>query len=360
MKEKNKSPEEGTVQKIVVAQCGTENAETIADSQLAKFKKWIDFGYGRPSKVETVSYHTSKSRTLPIVAAKKADSNVKVVWFGNNFYSHFLGMQFHKPICASFLYPISDYFDELACSGHINSGVAAELPHYVRASSNQEMIKTLGVECDGISAALIIRYLHEISKLDHEKILRICYEGREGRKKTFIHGNHVNFKNLFAAVDSGLEEESFGAFIKLSEDSIFEKVHIEYFSNISRHGSSVIVTMKAGSLLPSMPFPYDRIFANPSETILGEYLPETVQQRELPGTYDDYVISLVPIESLHYRKELTAEPDYNNYSLHNAHCLLNKGFKTLIFDTPNLLDAVMTAIFLTKAVDPIAKLYFKK
>ncbi|MFA6194533.1 MAG: hypothetical protein WC719_02160 [Patescibacteria group bacterium] len=338
-----------------------KRAKSIEESQFAEFKKWIDFGYGNPTKVRTVSHHSSKSQNLPIVAAKGADSNVEVVWFGDNFHSHFLGMKFNEPVCASFLYPISGCLNELACSSHVNETVAAELPHYVRASYNREMIKTLGVECDGISAALIIRYLHEISKLDYENILRICYnENREGGKKTFIHGNHVEFESLIRAVDPGLKQESYGAFFNLPEDSIFEKIYINEFSDITRNGASVVVTIKAGSLLPALPFPFNRIFANPSETVLGEYLPEAIQQRKLPDTYDNYVITAVPVNLLHYQEELMKEPDWNEYNLHEAHCRLNKGFKTLIFDTNNLLDAVMTGIFLAKAVDPVAKLYFKK
>ena len=353
-------PREG-LGKIDRAKAVKARVENIEEREFEELRKLIHFGYGCPVEVKTVSHHSSKSCSLPVVAVEKVDSNVKVAWFADNFHSHFLGMQFAKPVCASFLYPISGCLDELSYSGHVNDRVAAGLPHHIRASYNREMIHTLGLECGGISASIIIRYLHEISSLDHNKILGICYnEGREGGNKTFIHGNYVNFKSLLKAVDPGLKEEGYGASMTLPEDSIFEKVYVKEFSDISRHGSSVIVTMKSGSFLPDMPFPFDNVFANPSETALEQYLPESVQQRKLPGTYDDYVISTVSVKSLHYQKELLREPEWRDHTLHAAHCCLNKGFKTLIFDTPNLLDAVMTAVFLAKAVDPIARSYFKK
>lgn len=347
--------------KIDISAAREKRLKDIEERQFERLRKFVAIGYGYPVKVETVSHHTSKSQTLPIVAAKKPDSNVKVVWFGDNFHSHFLGMKFDKPVCASFLYPISGCLNELACSSHVNEKIAAGLPHHARASYNREMINSLGVECGDISAALIIRYLHEISKLDYEQILRICYnEGREGGKKTFIHGNYVKFDSLLKAVDPELKEEGYGASFDLPEDSIFEQVYVREFSHITRNGSSVIVTMKNGSLLPDMPFPSDNVYANPSETALEQYLPADIQQRELPDTYDDYVIAAVPVNLLHYQKELMQEPVWNDYSLHGAHCCLNKGFKTLIFETPNLLDAVMTGLFLAKAVDPIARSYFRK
>ena len=108
-----------------------------------------------------------------------------------------------------------------------------------------------------------------------------------------------------------------------------------------------------------MTFPYERIFANPSDTILARYLPEDVQQKELPGTYEDYLLPRIPIYLLKYQEDRKNSFRPLKKDLHRAHYVLNADFKTLIFNVPNPLDAVMTLLFFVKVVDPIAQVYFK-
>jgi hypothetical protein len=46
------------------------------------------------------------------------------------------------------------------------------------------------------------------------------------------------------------------------------------------------------------------------------------------------------------------------HEIDRVHWVLNPDFKTVIFNAPNILDAVMTAFFLIKAVDPVAQKCF--
>jgi hypothetical protein len=328
----------------------------VWSGQLASFKKSISQGYGVTVEPKVVSNHNSKSCDLPIVSAEKEGSNVSVAWFGNNFYSHYLGLKFKEPICASLLYPISGEFDSPPYSSHVNMKVAQPLPDFIKASYTQRMISSLGMTTGKVATSIMIRFLEEISKLNTKKILKACFNPKDYGKQLAIDGNYVDTESLLKAVDLKVCEEKHDFFV-LPEDSIFSSMELCKFDD-DRGGCSIRVEMKEGNFLPPMPFPASGLFANPLDTKLADYLPDDVQKRECNNPYSSgYIMSYIPVGVMKY--ERITDPFLVKHEPLFVYGCLKPGFKELIFGVPNLLDAVMTAVFLIKVIDPISKIYFK-
>jgi len=82
-----------------------EHEANIRSTAFSGLHKWLRLGYGHKVRVSTVGEHVSKSQKLPILAAD-SPSGTNVVWYADNYHSHFLGLQLSKPLSAALLYPI--------------------------------------------------------------------------------------------------------------------------------------------------------------------------------------------------------------------------------------------------------------
>lgn len=329
---------------------------------LIRLEKAIRLAYGKPVKLEILDYHVSQKKLLPITAVTGETDNVQVVWLAQNFYSYFLGMKFETPICATLLYPISDIFNELSGSSHTTGAPVCLLPDFVRASYTNEMIETLGVECDSrFLVPIVLRYLFEISQLDSQKILNLCFYPKGEKKQKVIDANYIETAGLLKAVGLKYQHGAYEKYLDLPENSIFEKITIDQFDTVLG-GASVVVELKADTFIPRLPFPSRSIFAKAEETLLSQFIKDTKENK--------FPVSLVPVSLLNTRDlkdlgekivRLYGEGDrleFCWYELESAHWVLNPDFKTVIFNAPNILDAVMTAFFLIKAVDPISQKCF--
>jgi hypothetical protein len=330
-----------------------KRADNYVDSAIANYAKLLAWGFKKMNDMEIISYHTSKSVELPIVRTKKTDSNVDIVWFAHNFYNYFLGMRFKKAICTTLLYPISGGLGSVAGSSHENTSEARPITNFEKASSNNKFISNLGLTCSDYFVPSIIGYLDEVSKLDVEKIIELCYQG--GRYD-YIHGNHVDLKKLLSLSGLDFESKHYDATIKLPEESLFANMEIGLFDG-ELGGSSVRLTLKEGCFLPPMTFPERNIYANVSNTQLGDYIPAELQPKGFPNSYDKYVLSHAPI---HLLKSNRTKINIGMPEPHFIHWCLKPGPVDLIFNAPNILDAVMTAVYLVKVVDPLARVYFHK
>jgi hypothetical protein len=200
------------------------------DEDLLRLEKVIRLAYGKPVKLKILDYHVSRETLLPITAVQKEKDNVQVVWLAQNFYSYFLGMKFKSPICATLLYPISDLFNKLSRSNHITGAPVYPLPDFARASCANEMIETLGVECDSrFLVPIVLRYLFEVSQLDSQKILNLCFYPKGEEKQKVIDANYIETPDLLKAVGLKYQSVSYEEYLDLPENSIFEKITMDKF-----------------------------------------------------------------------------------------------------------------------------------
>lgn len=338
-----------------------ERENSIKTNEFDRLTKWIRLGYGENVNPVEVGSHTSKSQHLPIIGTSKiGKSNVKVTWFGQNYHSHFLGVKLTEPIYATLMYPIIGLFGRTACSSHVNEKSAPAITNFMKHYHNQEKLQAFGMEFgDGFFASLAVRYLHEISKLDTEKIMDICLRKTNYGKVDLIDGNAIDFLKMINAVGFAAERATYDYDLKLDEESIFSKVQVDQFDT-ELNDSSVHFTLKPGILLPALPMP--ELYIKPSDTILGKHLPQQVKKKSWSddlAPLPDTVFKAIPAsvlehiegEDLSTRKKIF----HPVYPLHRVYAYEDFQGREFILNVPNPLDAALTAVFLTKVVDPIVR-----
>ena len=334
-----------------------ERAENISSSEIDSLTKWMRLGYGEEIEIKVVDHHSSKSRTLPIISAvPKSGSNVQVTWFAQNFYFHFLGVKFEEPLYATLLYPISNLFDRYALSGHVNTKLAPPITNIMKHYHNQELLKNFGMDCgNGFFAALVVRYLHEVSKLDKEKIMDLCLRKSQYGKVDIIDGNSLDFDELVDVVGLVGEKKYCEFEVATSEESIFSKITIDEFDT-DLHNSSVHITLKDGVILPALPISSSNVYLKPSETILGKYITDKTKD-ESENLIDTFikVISTSSIEYMQGTRENRIKLHDCPYPYHCCYSDENLDAKNFTINVPNPLDALLVGLFLTKVVDPIVK-----
>jgi len=335
-----------------------ERRESITANEMFDLNWWLALGFGGIFDSRMVSNHTSKSRNLPIMAGKYEGSNVVVSWFAQNYYFYFLGVEFVKPLCATLLHPIRTIFGDYALSGHVNTTLAPQLGNIDKAYHNATMIERFGADCgSGFKAALVIRYLQEVSQLNAEKILDICLRKTDYGSVEAIDGNAIDFDKLVRAI--GLKRTGrnapYDADLRLDPDSIFERIQIDWFDT-SLDSSSVHVRLKEGCFLPQLPL--EDIFVNPRDTALAQHLSEEVQPRKV-GTYDEKLLGMIPVHVLsHWQRDQETFAGLNacRYPVSGVYHVLDPDTREFTFNVSNVLDAAMTAFFLTHVVDPVIKM----
>ncbi|MEK7211537.1 MAG: hypothetical protein AAB731_02805 [Patescibacteria group bacterium] len=335
-----------------------ERKQGIESEASADLRRWLLLGHGQPVEIAKVGSHCSKSRTLPILASKGL-GNAQVTWFGDNFNSYFLGVKLNRPLPAILLYPMSGIFGSYALSGHTNPKVAPPITNFQKAYHNCAPIEVFGGDCGcGLQAALAIRYLEEVSKLDAEAILDICLRKSEYGLVDRIDGNCIEFADLAKLL--GLTYEKFAYYdfdATNAPTDTFERVNVDWFdSGLIGGSSSVHVRMKEGVLLPPMPLPAE-IFVDPADTALGRYIPPELQPRTKKKSWDKELISKVPVGLLGHRDDLT--PEELQMVLHgDAHIVysrVNPGTRDFTFHVPNVLDCALTAFFFIKVLAPVMR-----
>jgi len=344
-----------------------ERKERIESEERIDLDRWLFYGYGMPSKNRKVGSHTSKSRRLPIFATSPNGSNVRVTWFGQNYYFYFLGVEFDKPVCATLLYPISAIFGGYALSGHVNTEIAPPLGNIQKAYHNNTMVERFGADSgSGFTSALVIRYLDAVSLLEASDILDVCLRKTRYGSMDAINGNAIEFDLLTKAVGlvrSG-KDTPYDFEVEISDESIFEQVQIDWH-DLELGRSSVYVTLRDGYFLPAMLLPMGTTYVDPTDSLLDQYLPREKQKRPPRGTYDETIVKKIPAHLLGYRKASQDEYQALNscvYPPNWCYSGVNPDTKNFTLNVPNVLDAAMTAFFLTRVLDPVVKmvLSFKK
>lgn len=334
-----------------------ERAENISSSEIDELTKWMRLAYGENVKIKEVGSHSSKSRHLPIVsAAPKAESNVKVTWFSQNYYFHFLGVKLQEPVYATFMYPIINMFGGYPLSGHVNTKIAPAITNFMKHYHNQETLQAFGMDCGGgYNAALTVRYLHEVSKLDRETIMDICLRKSSYGKVDNIHGNSIDFDKMMEIIGLKGRKGYCEYNVFPNKEGIFSKIKIyEFCTSLPINGSYLEVTLKEGALLPALTLPSGNIYVKSSDTILGKHI--TGKTKDGEKKLVDSFVPLIPIPFIEYQegtKENQAELTKCPYPIESCYSDYDLRPKNFIINVPNPLDAALVALYLTRVVDPI-------
>lgn len=330
----------------------------VENEEISDLTKWLSLGFGKDLQPRIVGHHISKSYALPIVAADIKASPVEVTWFAQNFYFYFLGVSLKQQIPATFLYPISGIFTDVPLSGHVNKKIAPDLPNFEKSYHNCENITRFGSNVgNGFGAALAIRYLLEVAKLDREAILDVCLRKTEYGKREKIDGNTIDFERLARLI--GLEPTKSYTYdfdVKMVPDEIFEKIQVDWF-DIGLGKSSVHVKFSGKAYLPTLvPFPAD-IYVDLHDTLLGEYVPERSQAIGVNNPYSDHILFKVPARLLPYRHEngisYQRKSESVEYPVSGVYQRVNEHTRQFTFNVPNVLDCALTAFFFIKIVAPL-------
>lgn len=319
-----------------------ERELSIHDRETESLTKWAALGFGSAVNIKEVGTHSSKSRTLPIISAvpKDIESKVKITWFAQNYYFHFLGLHFHNPVYTTLMYPISALFSRYALSGHVNTSIAPPITNIMKMYHDQERIGRFGINAgSGYNAALTVRYLHEISKLDMERIMDICLRKTRYGKMDIIHGNYADFIQMIRAV--GLKGKAGGYDFKVRKNrsSIFTEIQIDQFDT-NLMGSSVHFTLKKGVRLPDLPFPAKDIYIKASDLMADQ------------GIIADECLYGIPVSVIKY-KEGTKKRKESYYPINQCYLHEDLEAREFVINVANPLDAALVALFLTKVIDPI-------
>ncbi|HNX10772.1 MAG TPA: hypothetical protein PKI61_01390 [bacterium] len=322
----------------------------------------LRLGYGTVVKTKKIAshfIHDHNNETREVLAAQCPGSNVKVAWLAG-CGNYFLGVEFVKPVCSAFFFPISQAFiDEPGgpLDDYGNPKLFPLLHNFVKAGWNQQMITKLGMDINGdLAAAIVIRYLQEISQLNAQKILKFCFSSKYSypdHQLPIPDGNYVDCEALVNVLKINFKQNGYEHFAQLDAQSIFESVKIDWFDSEAIGKSSVSVKLKPGCFLPQLPFLDDHILASIKDTFLSKYLPQKVDVLDSTEKVRVLVSSLAYYDQ---NGQTKMAKEYKNDLLLQG---LAPGAE-IIFSAPNVMDAAFTALMLTKAVDPIVRQYVAK
>jgi curved DNA-binding protein CbpA len=302
-------------------------------------------GFDPQIDISHVRTHVSKSKVLPILKAEKKDSNVVVTSIAHNFYNYFLGIELREPVAATLMYPISDLFGRYALSGHTNPENAPPITNFQKEYHNRTPIKAFGVECHSpLHAALVIRYLNEVSKLPSKDIFDLVLDKTDYGKIDEIDFNAVGGDGEAALADIlklGFEKLAYYDFDVTNAPELFKRINVDWFDT-NNGGSSVHVEFQ-DQPLPAIPVPYNSIL-----------VPTTQEQQKLGLAKE------VPAESLNYKNNHQSERlemSKKGVIADQYHRIEWNNMKWT-FNTPNGLDAAMTAFLLTHVLVPTLSYFY--
>lgn len=328
-----------------------ERAERIMQQAFNDLQKWIHLGLGDYVHVDTVSTHTSKSTELPIVAGA-TNASVDVTWFGNNWYSYFLGV--HMPtraLPATLLYPISNLFGKYPLSGHVNTTLAPPVTDFYYQSITGRTLRDFGFTCGyGLVASQALRFLKELSRVDTEGIMLLCGDqiGPPLNIHDFDQHQLAKVQDLLGLdIVSGAGKPPH---LQNMPTNVFDRIVVQPYRGILGYKATVTCRMSHEYYLPPLNLPRASMFVSPDSTALGSF--RSGYRRSASS-----VVAQVPVELLDYQLEqnpswiddygLPVSPVYN---------YVNRSRDTdFTFGVPSALDAFMTAFYLSRVVGPILK-----
>lgn len=351
------SPHPRRGQPVDREQVARDRQARILDASTSRLSQWLRLGYGYGIEFTRPGNHSSKSEQLAILAARNEAEDVEVTWFGDNGSFHFLGLALRRPLPATLMYPISSIFGHYALSGHVNPTVAPPV-EFLSAYHRKTQLDRFGTNAgDGFSAALVIRYLRELSKLDTDRIMDICFHHTRYGVRGDVDGNAIDNDALFEALGLAVNSHPYDPALTELPADFFDEIIIDLYERIVQGQSAVRVKLAEGTLLPPMPIPFEGLCVDLQETALQELVPEAMQERPFTNQYGRYVVSYLPVTLLH-GDQASAQMRYQAQQqsatpVCSVYYLTRRLTRDFIFSTPNMLDAALTAFFLVKVVAPM-------
>lgn len=321
-----------------------KNERSPGEIQKEIYQEWINLGFGQEVALEEAGYFASKGYSLPAFSATTKGSKVRIAHIANNFFSTFIGLELKKPLPVTLFYPISDVLnDDLPISSHVDHSFPPmgnfQLSYHTRKPIKKIGLIT-GLERD-ILIPSVIRYLDLISLLPASKVFDIVLDKTHHGKKDRIDRNAINSEELASAIKLPLRSSHGSNLeVKVSQRSIFERLVLnENDRNLG--GSSVEIRLREGEPLPYLTVPYDSL-----------YFPTTTQIQDMGFREWINCISFDTKRGKHLddRKKIDSTgivaPQYKAAEWGEARFRVR---------TPNILDTMLTALYLEKVVSPLVR-----
>ncbi len=332
-----------------------ERQSRIMDGATSALYQWLRLGFGREVEFNRVSEHTSKSQRLPILASSDPTDNVEVTWFGYNYHSHFLGLTLRRPLPATLMYPISSVFGHYALSGHVNTTVAPPVD-FLTAYYGKKELDRFGTDTgDGFSAALVIRYLRELSRLDIDRIMDVCFGNTRYGARDEVDANAIDKKLLFQALGLRVDKTPYQPSVAEIDQDVFDGIMVSLYEGPVNSRSAVRLWLAEGTYLPPMPLPRNTLYVNVDDTLIN--VAGGDDDGPLRSHFGHRGPSLVPVSLLNivpselYRQH-REELDRSTVPVSDVYHCTSTPTREFVFGVANVLDAALTAFFLTKVVAP--------
>ncbi len=340
----------------------TVDRASVNVEEMERLTKVARLGFGNDDVVvRQAGGHTSKSCSLPILAAHHADSNVGVTNLSYNWYFHFLGVDLSRPVNAMLLYPISGAFGRYALSRHTDRKSSPPIGNFLREYHAAAEVQRWGMNVgSALKAAMVIRHLQEASKIDIEQVMDVCLRRTNHGRMDAVDGNAVDFDRLTRALGLGRLGKSnpYGFDVALKSKRFFKRIDIDWFSADGRGHNLVHVELadSATALLPAMTLPAD-VLVDLRDTPLAAFVPESAHARRVDGVYGKPELMIaVPPHLFSFKERSQAEHARLNESAYPAHHVYDGASLDTVrftFKTPDPLCAAMTAWFLNNVVGPV-------
>jgi hypothetical protein len=153
--------------------------------ELKHYENYLSLGLNGKVKPEIIGAFSSESRIYPITRGNHANSKIKFERFTCCYgggEKKFIGIELDGSLDARFLSPISKAFTQkhLVDSGYTDKDYP-EIENYQEAYENKIEIKKVGFQLqDWFFTTALMRYFHEVTKLDPEKVIDANNKGDMG------------------------------------------------------------------------------------------------------------------------------------------------------------------------------------
>jgi len=332
----------------------------IERGELTRLKSALDLGYGVETMPHIEAHHRSKSQELPIVSAQVEGSPVEVTWFAQNYHFYFMGVKLQNEVPATLLSPLAGILEsDPALSGHVNTEVAPPIPNFQKSYHNNEPLTRFGIDCGGrgFLASTAIRYLAEISKVDAGQVLDLCLNKTRYGRMERIDGNAIEFEELLKALQLEYSEASYNANIIGFPEEVFESIAIDRFDT-ERGGSSVRIKLHDGFPLPVLAVPGE-IYVKVEDTGLEPHIPKDSGERGSSQSKSKIITPEIPVSVLRYSDQFSRVAAQVQegipYPINAAYQRVWPSAREFTFNTPNVLDAALTAFYFAKVVGPLLR-----
>lgn len=219
-----------------------------------QLSRWLRLAYGGEVGIIQTAEHIRRWQKLPIMAVFAPNENVLVNWFGEYVFVHILGLQLRQPLPATLMHPIASVFGHFTLTNYIDEVIAPHVDIRNAYSGNEDITRFIATCEDGFAAALVIRYLRELSKLDTKRIADICFLHVASNKR-WIDNDAVDYEVLLEVL--GLTHRYVNGSLNPTMTGLtmdfLDKVVIELNDPIVHGQCAVQVTLAEGIYRLSMP-----------------------------------------------------------------------------------------------------------